>query len=155
MSFLTGPKRTKTRYLIEVPHDADECGWMMDEIIGRGPQYGSMFWWGCHVGEHRAWAMLDGPGGRLFSKRRFRRYSGHAPSCTASRASTGRSCAIGPTPVTRRDADARRPPPVCPFSAVCYTPPPWSARPVVRAREPRWAALTLAAHPWYPYVLLF
>jgi hypothetical protein len=62
MSFLTGPKRTKTRYLIEVPHDADECGWVMDEIIGRGPQYGSMFWWGCHVGEHRAWAMLDGPG---------------------------------------------------------------------------------------------
>jgi hypothetical protein len=34
----------------------------MDEIIGRGPQFAQMFWWGCHVGDHRAWAWLDGPG---------------------------------------------------------------------------------------------
>jgi hypothetical protein len=62
MSFLSRPKRTDTRYLIEVPHEADECDWVMDEIIGRGPQYGSLFWWGCLVGEHRGWVMLDGPG---------------------------------------------------------------------------------------------
>ncbi len=62
MGFLNGPKRTKTRYLIEVPHEADECTWVMDEIIGRGPQYAHLFWWGCHVGEHRAWAWLDGSG---------------------------------------------------------------------------------------------
>ena len=34
----------------------------MDEIIGRGPQYGHLFWWGCHVGEHSAWAPRDGTG---------------------------------------------------------------------------------------------
>jgi hypothetical protein len=62
MGFLTGPQRTRTRYLVEVPHDPGECGWIMDEIIGRGPQYAHMFWWGCHVGEHRAWAWLDGAG---------------------------------------------------------------------------------------------
>lgn len=62
MGFLTGPKRTKTRYLIEVPHEADECLWVMDEIVGRGPQYADLFWWGCQVGEHRAWVMLDGSG---------------------------------------------------------------------------------------------
>ncbi len=62
MSFFGGAKRTTTRYLIEVPHDADECQWIMDEIIGRAPQYGDMFWWGCHVGDHRAWAWLDGSG---------------------------------------------------------------------------------------------
>jgi hypothetical protein len=62
MGLLSGQKRTNTRYLIEVPHEPDECLWVMDEIIGRGPQYAHMFWWGCHVGEHRAWALLDGPG---------------------------------------------------------------------------------------------
>jgi hypothetical protein len=62
MGFLTGSKRTRTRYLIEVPHGADECAWVMDEIVGRGPQYAQMFWWGCHVGDHRAWAWLDGGG---------------------------------------------------------------------------------------------
>jgi hypothetical protein len=62
MGFLNGRQRTHTRYLVEVPHDPDECGWVMDEIIGRGPQYAHMFWWGCQVGEHRAWAWLDGPG---------------------------------------------------------------------------------------------
>jgi hypothetical protein len=55
-------KRATTRYLIEVPHDADECLWVMNEILGRGPQYAGLFWWGCHVGDHRAWAWLDGPG---------------------------------------------------------------------------------------------
>jgi hypothetical protein len=55
-------QRTKTRYLIEVPHEPGECAWVMDEIVGRGPQYSQMFWWGCRVGEHSAWAMLDGVG---------------------------------------------------------------------------------------------
>lgn len=55
-------KRTKTRFLVEVPHAPDECAWAMNEIVGRGPQYGHLFWWGCHVGEHKAWAMLDGTG---------------------------------------------------------------------------------------------
>ena len=55
-------KRVKTKYLIEVPHDADECLWAMDEIIGRGPQYQHLFYWGCMAGEHSAWALLDGPG---------------------------------------------------------------------------------------------
>lgn len=62
MGFLNGPKRTRTRYLIEVPHEPDECVWLMDEIVGRGPQYQQMFWWGCHVGDHSAWAFLDGHG---------------------------------------------------------------------------------------------
>jgi len=59
---LFAAKGTRTRYLIEVPHDPDECTWVMDEIVGRGPQYQSMFWWGCQVGDHRAWAFLDGHG---------------------------------------------------------------------------------------------
>jgi len=62
MRLLSGAKRTKTRYLIEVPHDPDEWLRVMDEIIGRGPQYAQLFWWGCHVGEHRAWALLDATG---------------------------------------------------------------------------------------------
>lgn len=64
MRFLAGAHTspTPTHYLVEVPHAPDECGWIMDEIIGRGPQYGLMFWWGCQTGEHRAWAWLDGPG---------------------------------------------------------------------------------------------
>jgi hypothetical protein len=62
MGFLHGAQRRRTRYLLEVPHDPDECGWVMDEIIGRGPQYPDMFLWGCAVGDHRAWALLDGAG---------------------------------------------------------------------------------------------
>jgi hypothetical protein len=62
MGIFDRAKRIKTRYLIEVPHDAGECPWVMDEIVGRGPQYAQMFWWGCHVGDHRAWAWLDGSG---------------------------------------------------------------------------------------------
>jgi hypothetical protein len=62
MGFLTGAHTPRTRYLVEVPHDPDECGWVMDEIVGRGPQYALLFWWGCQVGEHRAWAWLDGSG---------------------------------------------------------------------------------------------
>jgi hypothetical protein len=53
---------TSTRYLIEVPHDPDECAWVMEEIVGRGPQYAQLFWWGCLTGEHTAWAFLDGSG---------------------------------------------------------------------------------------------
>ena len=62
MGLLSRAKRTKTRYLMKVPHDPDECLWVMDEIIGRGPQYAHLIWWGCHVGEHRAWALLGGTG---------------------------------------------------------------------------------------------
>ena len=62
MGLLSGANRTRTRYLIEVPHDPDECLWAMDEIIGRGPQYAHLFWWGFHRGEHRAWPQLDGTG---------------------------------------------------------------------------------------------
>jgi hypothetical protein len=47
MGFLTGEHTTRTRYLVE---------------IGRGPQYALLFWWGCQVGEHSAWAWLDGSG---------------------------------------------------------------------------------------------
>jgi hypothetical protein len=54
--------RTKTKYLIEVPHSADECLWVMDEIIGRGPYYQHMFYWGCMTGDHSAWALLEGSG---------------------------------------------------------------------------------------------
>lgn len=62
MGLFTTPKQTKTRYLVELPHDADECVWVMDEIVGRGPHFQTMFWWGCHVGDHRAWAFVDGQG---------------------------------------------------------------------------------------------
>ena len=34
----------------------------MGEIVGRGPQYAQMFWWGCKVGDHRAWAWLEASG---------------------------------------------------------------------------------------------
>jgi hypothetical protein len=62
MGLFSRAQATRIRYLVEVPHDPDECGWIMDEIIGRGPQYAQLFWWGCHVGDHRAWTWLDGEG---------------------------------------------------------------------------------------------
>jgi hypothetical protein len=62
MGFLKSAVRKHPSYLVEVPHDPDECGWVMGEIVGRGPQYAQMFWWGCKVGDHRAWAWLEGSG---------------------------------------------------------------------------------------------
>jgi hypothetical protein len=62
MGFLRKARPARTRYLVEVPHDPAECGWVMDEIVGRGPQYAQMFWWGCKVDDHRAWAWLEASG---------------------------------------------------------------------------------------------
>jgi hypothetical protein len=57
------PTRTGgVRYLIEVPHTADECLWVMDELLGRGPFQQYLFWWGCSIGEHSAWALIEASG---------------------------------------------------------------------------------------------
>jgi hypothetical protein len=37
MGFLSGPKRAKTRYLIEVPHDAAGRRRVIDGTAGHGP----------------------------------------------------------------------------------------------------------------------
>ena len=109
MGFLNGPKRTKTRYLIEVPHEADECTWVMDEIIGRGPQYAHLFWWGCHVGEHRAWAWLDGSGRQEVLEEALPPVLEDAPATRAARVSSASGADPSARPATacghRHDAD--------------------------------------------------
>lgn len=55
-------RRDNVRYLVEVPHAPDECLLAMDEILGRGPYHQELFWWGCSVGEHSAWALVQASG---------------------------------------------------------------------------------------------
>jgi hypothetical protein len=102
MGLFNGAKRTKIRYLIELPHGPYECQWVMDEIIGRGSRYTHLFRRGCHVGEHRAWALPDGTG----------RQEVIEEALPMRRALAARTPARG------------RPAAFCPPSEVCYTPPP-------------------------------
>ena len=82
----------------------------MDEIIGRGPQYAQLFWWGCHVGDHRAWAWLDGPGREAVLEEALPPVLRARALCTASHASTDRSSATGTTRTMTPAGDA----PFCP-----------------------------------------
>src|SRR5215510_1923861 len=45
------------RYLIESPHEAQECDAIIREIHTAG--YLHYFEWGCHDGDHTGWAIIE------------------------------------------------------------------------------------------------
>jgi hypothetical protein len=45
------------RYLIETPHSAQECKMLIDQIYAMGYLY--HFDWGCKVGVHSGWAIIE------------------------------------------------------------------------------------------------
>ncbi|MFW5987333.1 MAG: hypothetical protein ACOCPU_03860 [Methanohalophilus sp.] len=47
------------KYLIESPHTAEECLDVMDEIHAIGVDVLNQFYFGCMVGEHTGWAIVD------------------------------------------------------------------------------------------------
>jgi hypothetical protein len=54
-------------YLIEAPHDEAEHKRAVSEVLGMAPGSQHAFVWGCHTGEHTAWAFIraDGRGEAL------------------------------------------------------------------------------------------
>ncbi len=62
MAFRRKAHADSVRYLIEVGHEPGRCLWAMDELLGRGPYYQELFWWGCSVGEHVAVALVQASG---------------------------------------------------------------------------------------------
>ncbi len=49
------------RFLIEVPHEADEvaCAQVVKIFLATGSHFLSNADWGCHDGEHKAWIIID------------------------------------------------------------------------------------------------
>lgn len=47
------------KYLIELPHEEDECGPSVERMMERGPEFLSRFDWGCESGIHTAWGAVD------------------------------------------------------------------------------------------------
>lgn len=45
------------RYLIESPHTAKECASLLTQVLAMG--YLHCFDWGCKVGEHAGWAIIE------------------------------------------------------------------------------------------------
>ena len=45
------------RYLIESPHDPEDCDMIIQEIHNAG--YLHQFDWGCHDGVHTGWAVVE------------------------------------------------------------------------------------------------
>jgi hypothetical protein len=45
------------RYLIESPHDADKCDWIMREMLHLGYLY--HFDWGCKSDVHTGWGVVE------------------------------------------------------------------------------------------------
>ena len=45
------------RFLIESPHEADDCKRVVKDVSAEGFLYN--FDWGCEVGVHKAWAILE------------------------------------------------------------------------------------------------
>jgi hypothetical protein len=62
MAIWRKPKGPDVQYLVEVTHEPGECLWAMDELLGRGPYYQDLFWWGCSVGDHTALALVQASG---------------------------------------------------------------------------------------------
>ncbi len=49
-------------YVLEAPHDAGEHTRALRETLAAGPGYQHLFVWGCDVGEHKAWAVVEADG---------------------------------------------------------------------------------------------
>jgi hypothetical protein len=45
------------RYLIETPHSAQDCKMLIDQVYAMGYLY--HFDWGCKVGVHSGWAIIE------------------------------------------------------------------------------------------------
>lgn len=45
------------RYLIESPHNPEDCDRIMQEVENAG--YMHYFDWGCHAGIHTGWAIIE------------------------------------------------------------------------------------------------
>lgn len=50
------------RYMIEVPHEAEEraCALVVRIFLGTGSHYLTNAEWGCLDGEHKAWIIVEG-----------------------------------------------------------------------------------------------
>lgn len=46
-------------YLIEVPHNEAECLRALDEQLEKGSDVLDKFYYGCHVGDHTGYAIVD------------------------------------------------------------------------------------------------
>jgi hypothetical protein len=49
------------RYLIELPHTAEECLPALDAVLEFGPDELAKYDWGCKVGEHSGWSSVEAP----------------------------------------------------------------------------------------------
>lgn len=45
------------RYIVESPHTADDCKKALKDVLAAG--YLSHFEWGCAVGDHRGWVIIE------------------------------------------------------------------------------------------------
>lgn len=47
------------KYLLETPHTKDECIKELDEVLSEGYDVLDKFYWGCSVGDHTGYAIVD------------------------------------------------------------------------------------------------
>ena len=47
------------KYMVEVPHTAEECLAALDDILAKGPQFLNEFHWGCMAGVHTGWGIVE------------------------------------------------------------------------------------------------
>ncbi|MEK6561126.1 MAG: hypothetical protein AABZ07_05260 [Nitrospirota bacterium] len=47
------------RYVVESPHSKEECLKALDEMLAEGPSILNKFDWGCTVGDHTGYAIID------------------------------------------------------------------------------------------------
>jgi hypothetical protein len=48
------------RFLVESPHTAAQCLQALDDVSAQGPDTLAKYDWGCAVGDHRGWAIMEG-----------------------------------------------------------------------------------------------
>lgn len=47
------------RYLVTVPHTAEDCVAELDSVFGHSKELLARFDWGCKAGEHVGWVILE------------------------------------------------------------------------------------------------
>jgi hypothetical protein len=50
---------TMSKYLIESHHTPEECLKALDTVLEKKPELLDKFQWGCGVGKHTGWAVVD------------------------------------------------------------------------------------------------
>lgn len=48
------------KYMVEAPHTKERCLEALDEVLATGPELLAEFHWGCPVGVHNGWAIVEG-----------------------------------------------------------------------------------------------